>query len=379
MISILTTDRYWPWNGKNRDAEDRIWGALNEALGIPFLLLRMLEPRQGRDHDRAGEVIDGRRLSLREVGFLVSAIVRSAMSALRHRNMRFMLFVWSRSRLPSLVWYRTYAVLRDHLEGGSTRLLIFHGEFNSWGRAVAWACRDAGVVAVAWQHGVASALPPIPYREKDGFLPLPDHLILWSESSAAQNRGLIGHHVPWSIGGTKRLMTPFRTFSKPSSPRILVCPSTPDFKELLGLARRLKPENLQGETAFRTHPLRTVEEDGLPGWVLDEGDVTESLLRASVVIAGTSGIVIEALRLQIPVLIPVFLPSLRESPFAVSRPGIHCCASEYEIYAACERLMRGELGDRSAYHLTARYFAEDLKVVEVRQLLENLLSETVCL
>ena len=35
---ILTTDRYYPWNGKNINQRDRIWNNLDELIDTPYLV-----------------------------------------------------------------------------------------------------------------------------------------------------------------------------------------------------------------------------------------------------------------------------------------------------------------------------------------------------
>jgi len=49
-------------------------------------------------------------------------------------------------------WHRAVLQLSRSLRRNPVDVLVFHGEFDAWGTAVVWACRRAGVRAVAHQH-----------------------------------------------------------------------------------------------------------------------------------------------------------------------------------------------------------------------------------
>jgi len=159
---ILTADRYFPWNGSDVDKFDRIWGDLDYITGIPFLIYS----ENIHKYDEYESVHPA--FSIRFIFYLLLIVCKSwilgtfkdkrlylehtPLSVVKYIVLGFM--VDTKYFKQILRWQLTYSTLRCYFLKNKTDVLIYHGEFNGWGMAVSWACRDSGVVPIAHQHGV---------------------------------------------------------------------------------------------------------------------------------------------------------------------------------------------------------------------------------
>lgn len=375
-IFLLTTDRYWPWDGSYVDREDRIWGPLDTELSLPFLVYRTRSNSMDGVGQKKAVSIDATTRSTQVWTYLLSGVLRSLVNAVVHRNTLFLLFNWRSRVLPSFVWYWAYAHLRNHFALHDVDAVMFHGEFNAWGRAVAWSCRDAGVVAVAWQHGVGGPVPVSRPQRRDERLPLPHHLFVWSEFALSQSDKSLARHVGSSIGGTLRFGNRYTTCDAARRQKILLCPSTHDFNAFVTLAMHLDAFPQELELVFRVHPLRSIQNEAVPGWLIDVESIDESFASVGAVVVGISSIAVDALRRGIPVIVPLFLKGVEGTPFAVAREGVFPCASQAEFFDACRAIvLLGGVGDRSGFHDSARYFAQDVQREHVLATLRSLVDD----
>jgi len=163
-VLLLTADRFSPWNGSRLDEPDHIWADLPLHLDIPLLVFREDGIPRSPEGYRFGEVLDtteGRPARWRTALLVIQSFalslrygsrlllgVRPLLAASRVKRALF--------RLPSpgdlTRWHRAVLQLSRHLRRNPVDVLVFHGEFDPWGTAVVWACRRAGVRAVAHQH-----------------------------------------------------------------------------------------------------------------------------------------------------------------------------------------------------------------------------------
>ncbi len=170
---ILTTDRYWPWNGQHTHRADRIWNNLDQLLGIPFLVYAGKINKDEIEQHGEFEIVE-KGITIKAIYFFLLIILKSYFLCFVKRNKRFLLGSLKIYRRKALVWYWSYAKLREYLSEHEVDLLIYHGELNAWGLSVSWACRDVGVKAVAWQHGVLTkGFVQYKLSEHDRYLPLP--------------------------------------------------------------------------------------------------------------------------------------------------------------------------------------------------------------
>ena len=163
-VALLTADRFSPWNGTRLDEPDHIWADFPALLGVPLLLFRENTTSSSIVNYRFGEVLEtteGRPTRWRTALLVVQSIALS----LRYGSRLLLgvrpVLVASRVkrallRQPSpgdlTRWHRAVLQLSRHLRRNSVDVLVFHGEFDAWGTTVVWACRRAGVRAVAHQH-----------------------------------------------------------------------------------------------------------------------------------------------------------------------------------------------------------------------------------
>ena len=177
---LLTADRFSPWNGSRLDEPDHIWADLPLHLDIPLLVFRQDGISRSLEGYRFGEVLEtteGRPTRWRTALLVLQSVVlslrfgprlllgmRPLLAASRVKRALF--------RQPSpgdlTRWHRVVLQLSCHLRRNPVDVLVFHGEFDPWGTAVVWACRRAGVRAVAHQH---YAMPKtIPHYRRVGRL-----------------------------------------------------------------------------------------------------------------------------------------------------------------------------------------------------------------
>lgn len=368
-VLLLTSDRYSPWNNQDINSSDRIWGSLDEDLQVPFLVYRRQTKPQSGPHLPMHFSVNAQWRNRKVWVYFVSCLLKSIVKAFWHRNSRFLLMTLRRRFVPSFLWYWTYAHIRQYCETSSVDVLVFHGEFNAWGRAVAWACRDAGTIAVAWQHGAIGTLPISKPRSGDSHLPLPHHLFVWSESASSRTAQSLARHVSCSVGGTSRLQTVYAPYHGHVRARLLFCPSTHDFAGFLELAkmRTLLPHRV--DVAFRVHPLRSIGEARLDDVALDTDDLETSLNATGAVVVGLSTVGIEALRREIPIIVPMFLEGIGDSPYISNRAGVFLCETMKDFVDACGEALGSQIKDRSLFHSSARYFAQDLQRDHVREVI----------
>jgi len=163
-VLLLTADRFSPWNGTRLDEPDHIWADLPVHLDLPLLVFRGDGIQRSLEGYRFGEVLDTAeerparwRTTLLVIQSFVLSLrygprlllgVRPLLAASRVKRALF--------RRPSpgdlTRWHRAVLQLSRSLRRNPVDVLVFHGEFDAWGTAVVWACRRAGVRAVAHQH-----------------------------------------------------------------------------------------------------------------------------------------------------------------------------------------------------------------------------------
>jgi len=239
-LALLTADRFSPWNGTRLDEPDHIWADFPALLGVPLLLFRENTTLSSLVNYRFGEVLEtteGRPTRWRTALLVVQSIVlslrygsrlllgvRPVLVASRVKRVLF--------RQPSpgdlTRWHRAVLQLSRHLRRYPVDVLVFHGEFDPWGTAVVWACRRAGVRAVAHQH---YAMPKTtPNYRRVGRLGrfAPDGLLCVSRHQQDMWSGL-----PLSVayGGSRRPTWNLRADTAPQGERIadlLLVPSVGD-------------------------------------------------------------------------------------------------------------------------------------------------------
>ena len=161
---LLTADRFSPWNGTRLDEPDHIWADLPVHLDIPLLVFREDGTPRSLEGYRFGEVLDtteGRPPRWRTALLVIQSFALSLQYGSRFllgarpllaasRVKRVLFRQWSPGDLTR--WHRVVLQLSSHLRRNPVDVVVFHGEFDPWGTAVVWACRRAGVRAVAHQH-----------------------------------------------------------------------------------------------------------------------------------------------------------------------------------------------------------------------------------
>ena len=243
---LLTADRFSPWNGARLDEPDHIWADLPVHLDIPLLLFREDGTPRSLEGYRFGEVLDtaeGRPTRWRTALLVIQSFalslrygsrlllgVRPLLVASRVKRVLF--------RQPSpgdlTRWHRAVLQLSRHLRRNPVDVVVFHGEFDSWGTAVVWACRRAGVRAVAHQH---YAMPrTTPHYRRVGRLGrfAPDGLLCVSGYQQDMWSGL-----PLSVayGGSRRPTWNLSAETAPQGERIadlLLVPSVGDTAQIQG-------------------------------------------------------------------------------------------------------------------------------------------------
>ena len=212
-IVLLTADRFSPWNGRRLDEPDHIWADFPVEVDLPLLVYRGERISRGPGEYRFGnaEEIEYRRS---DRWLVPGSVLQSFLLAARFGprlllGLRPLLVASRLKRLmlrqssPGAVtrWHRVVIGLTRHLRTSRPDILVFHGEFDSWGIAVVWACRRAGVACVAHQHYSMPANTPHYQRiERLGRF-APDGLMCVSRHQQALWQSL---PIPVGFGGSRR-------------------------------------------------------------------------------------------------------------------------------------------------------------------------------
>ena len=210
---LLTADRFSPWNGRRPGEPDHIWADMPLEVDLPLLVYRGEEISRGPDEYRFGTVEETEYRSSDR--WMVPVVVfQSLLLAARFGprlllGLRPLLIVSRLKRAllrqssPGAVtrWHRAVIGLTRHLRTARPDVLVCHGEFDSWGIAVVWACRRAGVACVAHQHYAMPADSP-QYRrvERLGRF-APDGLLCVSRFQQELWKSL---PIPVGFGGSRR-------------------------------------------------------------------------------------------------------------------------------------------------------------------------------
>lgn len=163
-VVLLTADRFSPWNGTRLEEPDHIWADLPQVLDLPLLVYRGEEQSQGPRAYRFGQTSEtefrGSDRWMVPILVLQSLLLAGRFGPRLLLGCRPLLIAARLKRAllrqpsPGAVtrWHRVVVSLSRHLRASPPDVLVFHGEFDPWGTAVVWACRRAGVRAVAHQH-----------------------------------------------------------------------------------------------------------------------------------------------------------------------------------------------------------------------------------
>ena len=161
---LLTADRFSPWNGTRLNQPDHIWADLPQELNLPLLVYRSEEQQRGPSDYRFGQ-FGNTEFRKSDRWWVPIVVLESVLLAVRFGPRLLLgcrpLLIAARLKRallrqpsPGAVtrWHRVVIGLTRHLRASPPDVLVFHGEFDPWGTAVVWACRRAGVRAVAHQH-----------------------------------------------------------------------------------------------------------------------------------------------------------------------------------------------------------------------------------
>ena len=169
-VLIISCDRYAPWNGRDIGRPDHVWADLPMVTGVPVLVYCERDPVVRADSYQFGSVeFVQPELDLRNRLGVFAETVRDVWRSLTIDRRLALGFgpvqvarhVWRRARRRALSPHLARMqvarrVISDELRRRSPKVVLFHGEFDQWGVAVAQACREAGVTPVAVQHGPIS-------------------------------------------------------------------------------------------------------------------------------------------------------------------------------------------------------------------------------
>ena len=260
-IYILTTDRYWPWNGKNITMSDRIWNNLDKKLELQFLIL-VSSDRYKIVEEYKNHVVLESNFSTRRFYLFFAILFKVLAKYIRHRNRRLLLGLFKPYLFfykPRFKWLWSYALLRSFFQKNKVDALIYHGEFNDWGLSVIWACRDAKVKCFAYQHGVI--FPGFKQYsitdEEYKILPMPDHLFLFSKQAEEIANKLTTKKIPRTIVGSSRFISNYCQLKKKQNFQILILPTTTDYKEYVEyLKKNIVKFSKDKRLIFKPHPLR---------------------------------------------------------------------------------------------------------------------------
>lgn len=293
-IVLLTADRVSPWNGRRLDEPDHIWADMPLEVDLPLLVYRGDETSRGPVDYQFGKVeaTDYRKSDR----WMVPVIVLQSLFLAVRFGPRVLLglrplLVASRLkrallRQPTLGavtrWHRTVVGLTRHLRSSSPDVLVFHGEFDSWGTAVVWACRRAGVRCVAHQHYAMPADTPH-YRRVDRLGRFaPDGLLCVSRH---QEKLWASLPMPVGFGGSRRSIWNLQgrsTRSEERVSRLLIVPSVGDTTQI----QREIAEHPAERFHVRPHPGRMAGWD-MPNVEVHEENLVELLGRFDAVVTSS--------------------------------------------------------------------------------------------
>lgn len=371
-VYILTADRYFPWNGENISESDRIWGNLDALIGLPYLVYRTKKNTINTSLHENFDCID-KSFTVRSLKYFFIIFLKSHKGFLL--NKKLLLGSGLFYIKESITWYLAYSRIREYLELNKVDTLIYHGEFNNWGNMIAWACKDSGVNAIAWQHG----LMPLHYEqymlsESDvKYLPLPNKIFLWSQfSKKLTSVGLRGSIKEVVVGQT-RINTPYKVFKKRKVFRYIICPSKNSNKNMVSYL--IDNKGVFGDDSrliYKPHPLYAINDKNFELIYKCRFDSSNFFDDISVVIVSEGSIVVEALRKQIPVIVVNDFCEEKHRIYSVEMPGIFIRKTLLEAVELINALEKnvGSL-NRECFHKTARYFANDLDAGLVKKSIED--------
>jgi len=371
---ILTTDRYYPWNGKNINQRDRIWNNLDELIDTPYLVY-CEKSITVQDFVHKNVKYLNKVFSLKLLTYFISIFFKSHIYYLIYRNSKFLLGSGIFYLKEATNWYWAYSRLRNYIESNQVDIIIYHGEFNGWGLSVSWACKDTGVGAIAWQHGIM----PIGYEQyklkdkRNEHLPLPNYLFLWSSFSKRIAEDLIGNQLPSVVVGQSRITIPYKKFEKRNEFKYLLCSTKED--ELSCIHYLKKNESLlktDQRFIFKPHPLNYVKIDSSfkQSFNCVTNDINSVLNEVSLVILSHGTIAVDALRMQIPVIVVEEFCEEKHRPYLSEMPGLFIRRTFIEALELVDEIEKNGIKlDRSQFHNTARYFANDLDNVTIQKII----------
>jgi len=301
---ILTTDRYFPWDGTNPEKPDRIWGDLNQETGIPFLVYS-----EG-DREITGAEVIRPKISVKFVYYFLSILLKSWFFGYKKDKRLYLgqspkkifrkyLFklITDRSLFRQLFrWQLAYSSLRCYFDKKELHMLIYHGEFNKWGIAVSWACRDAGVVPVAHQHGLYGPA----YQQYNDLHNIKD-FIASALLLVSQNQYDIFKNLPVKtyIAGSRRLFfnEHLNTSNLQKEYDFLVIPSGDDDNYF---QNEIKKTRYKINVKPHPHRMEGWDDDNI---ILVDGEIETLILKSETVIATAGFSLIYAIKHHIPIIL----------------------------------------------------------------------------
>jgi len=298
-VLIISCDRYGPWNGRDSDRPDHVWADLPMVTGVPMLVYCEREPVVRADSYQFGSVeFVQPELDVRERVHVLFETVRDVWRSLtidRRLSLGFgpvhvARHVWRRMRRrplsPHLARMQVARrVISDELRRRSPKVVLFHGEFDQWGVAVAQACREAGVTPVAVQHGPISRAAE-QYANLGRIQSFVASALLCVSDSEVEK----WHDLPMPVGllGSRRVrwnlpsLDDEQAGSGKQRECLLVVPPSMDSAEF----RRAVLDHPEVPVDVKPHPLHR------EGWEADhvrmvDGELNELLPRYDVVVTGS--------------------------------------------------------------------------------------------
>ena len=312
-VLIISCDRYSPWNGSDTGRPDHVWADLPGRVGARMLVYCEHEPVMSADSYRFGSVEfirpdltlgDRVGVCLETARDLWRAVTIDRRLALGFLPLYVARYLWRGGRRrplsPHLARMQVARrVLSHELRRRSPRVALFHGEFDNWGIAVAQACREAGVIPVAVQHGPIS-------RSNEQYSDLEQiqsfiasALLCVSESEVEKWAGL---PIPVGLLGSRRVRWNLPDSdsaddrgAEPLEHRLLIVPPSMDSERF--------------RTAVLRHPELPVDVKPHPlhrdNWAADhvrvvDGELNELLPRYDVVVTGSPNAQISLAMLEKP-------------------------------------------------------------------------------
>ena len=299
-VLIISCDRYSPWNGIDTGRPDHVWADLPGRVGARMLVYCEHEPLMSADSYRFGSVEFIRPdLTLGDrVGVLLEtardlwrAVTIDRRLALGFLPLYVARYLWRGGRRrplsPHLARMQVARrVLSHELRRRSPRVALFHGEFDNWGIAVARACRDAGVIPVAVQHGPISrsAEQYSDLEQIQSFIA--SALLCVSESEVEKWAGL---PIPVGVLGSRRVRWNLPDLALTDDRgaellehRLLIVPPSMDSERF----RTAVMSHREVPVDVKPHPLHR------EGWTADhvrvvDGELNDLLLNYDVVVTGS--------------------------------------------------------------------------------------------